>query len=326
MGGFGSRDAENVKVDAVAVTAGIVGEGRNPPIVSTRRAWMLAARVRTLPAAAAPVIVGTGAAIGTGDFAPLPAIAALLGALLLQIGANFANDVFDFERGADTAERLGPTRVTQAGLLTPRQVRTGMSAAFGAATATGLFLVFAGGWPVVLIGLTAILAAIAYTGGPFPLGYHGLGELFVFLFFGLAAVCGTYEVQAHAVHAVAWWAAVPLGALAVAIIVVNNLRDISTDRAAGKRTLAVRLGARATNGEYLTLLGIAYLAPPLMWLTGVASAWVLLAWLSLPLVPALVRRALREHGRVLNGVLAGTARLELVYGLLLGLGLALGAV
>ncbi len=281
--------------------------------------------MRTLPAAAAPVLVGTGAAIGTGDFAPLPALAALVGALLLQVGANFANDLFDFERGADTAARLGPIRVTQAGLLTPRQVRAGMAVVFGAAALVGGYLVAIGGWPVLLIGLTAILAALAYTGGPFPLGYHGLGELFVFLFFGLAAVCGTYAVQAGTVRAVAWWAAVPPGTLAVAIIVVNNLRDLATDRAAGKRTLAVRFGERATEVEYLALIGIAYLVPPLMWLAGVASAWVLLAWLSLPLVPPLIRRVRRERGRVLNGVLAGTARLELLYGLGLALGLALGA-
>ena len=289
------------------------------------RVWMLAARVRTLPAAAAPVVVGTGAAIGTGQFRLFPALAALVGALLLQIGANFANDLFDFLRGADTAERVGPLRVTQAGLLTPRQMRTGMGAVFGAAAVIGVYLIVVGGWPVALIGLTAILAAIAYTGGPFPLGYHGLGELFVFLFFGLAAVGGTYEVQAGTVHPVAWWAAAPIGLLAVAIIVVNNLRDIATDRAAGKRTLAVRLGERWTRAEYIALLAIAYLIPPLMWVTGIAaSAWVLLALFSLPLAPPLIRRLLRERGRALNGVLAGTAQLELVYGLLFALGLALG--
>jgi 1,4-dihydroxy-2-naphthoate octaprenyltransferase len=290
------------------------------------RVWMVAARVRTLPAAAAPVVVGTGAAIGMGQFALFPALAALVGALLLQIGANFANDLFDFLRGADTAERVGPLRVTQAGLLSPRQVRAGMWAVFAAAALIGVYLIAVGGWPVVLIGLTAILAAIAYTGGPFPLGYHGLGELFVFLFFGLAAVGGTYEVQARSVDAVAWWAAVPIGLLAVAIIVVNNLRDIATDRAAGKRTLAVRFGEGATHMEYIALIAIAYAVPPVMWITGVVvSAWVLLPLLSLPLMPSLVRRVLRERGRPLNGVLAGTARLELVYGLLFALGLALGA-
>ncbi len=287
--------------------------------------WMLAARVRTLPAAAAPVMVGTGAAIGAGDFAFFPAMAALAGALLLQIGANFANDLFDFLRGADTAARVGPVRVTQAGLLTPRQVRAGMWTVFAAAALIGVYLIVVGGWPVVLIGLAAILAAIAYTGGPFPLGYHGLGEVFVFLFFGLAAVGGTYYVQAGTMRVAAWWAAVPMGLLAVAIIVVNNLRDIATDRAAGKQTLAVRFGERGTEGEYLALVVMAYLVPVVMWATRAASAWVLLALLSLPLVLPLLRRLRGERGRALNGVLAGTARLELVYGLLFALGLALGA-
>jgi 1,4-dihydroxy-2-naphthoate polyprenyltransferase len=285
---------------------------------------MLAARVRTLPAAAAPVVVGAGAAIGAGHFAFFPAVAALAGALLLQIGANFANDLFDFLRGADTAARVGPMRVTQAGLLAPRQVRVGMWAVFAAAALIGVYLIAVGGWPVVLIGLAAILAAIAYTGGPFPLGYHGLGEVFVFLFFGLAAVGGTYYVQAGAMRAAAWWAAVPMGLLAVAIIVVNNLRDIDTDRAAGKHTLAVHFGERGARAEYTVLVVIAYLMPVAMWATRVASAWVLLALLSLPLVPPLLRRLRGERGRALNGVLAGTARLELIYGLLFALGLALG--
>jgi 1,4-dihydroxy-2-naphthoate polyprenyltransferase len=285
---------------------------------------MLAARVRTLPAAAAPVVVGTGAAIGAGNFAFFPALAALVGALLLQIGANFANDLFDFLRGVDTAARVGPVRVTQAGLLTPRQVRAGMWTVFAVAALIGVYLIRVGGWPVVLIGLAAILAAIAYTGGPFPLGYHGLGEVFVFLFFGLAAVGGTYYVQAGTMRAAAWWASVPMGLLAVAIIVVNNLRDIATDRAAGKQTLAVRFGERGTETEYLTLVVVAYLVPVAMWATRAASVWVLLALLSLPLVPPLLRRLRGERGRALNGVLAGTARLELVYGLLFALGLALG--
>jgi 1,4-dihydroxy-2-naphthoate polyprenyltransferase len=286
--------------------------------------WIIAARVRTLPAAAAPVVVGTGAAIGAGNFAFFPALAALVGALLLQIGANFANDLFDFLRGVDTAARVGPVRVTQAGLLTPRQVRAGMWTVFAVAALIGVYLIRVGGWPVVLIGLAAILAAIAYTGGPFPLGYHGLGEVFVFLFFGLAAVGGTYYVQAGTMRAAAWWASVPMGLLAVAIIVVNNLRDIATDRAAGKQTLAVRFGERGTETEYLTLVVVAYLVPVAMWATRAASAWVLLALLSLPLVPPLFRRLRGERGRALNGVLAGTARLELVYGLLFALGLALG--
>jgi 1,4-dihydroxy-2-naphthoate polyprenyltransferase len=292
----------------------------NPTPLQT---WLLAIRPKTLPAAAAPVIVGTAAALSDSLFKPGPALAALLGALLLQIGANLANDVFDFKKGADTSERLGPLRVTQAGLLSPAQVMAGMWVSFGLAAFIGLYLVAVGGWPVVLIGLLSIAAALAYTGGPFPLGYHGLGDLFVFIFFGLAAVCGTYYVQAGMVSALAWWAAVPVGLLAVAIIVVNNLRDIQTDRAAGKKTLAVRLGERGAQGEYILLLIGAYAAPLLMWLTGVSSLWVGLTWLSLPLAWPLIQMIWHEKGRPLNRALAGTARLELVYALLFSLGLVL---
>jgi len=288
-----------------------------PPL----KIWLLAARPKTLPAAAAPVIVGTAVAISQNVFSFWPALAALLGALLIQIGANFANDVFDFKKGADTTERLGPLRVTQAGLLSPGQVLAGMWLTFGLAAGVGLYLVYVGGWPIVLIGVLSILSAIAYTGGPFPLGYHGLGDLFVFIFFGLAAVGGTYYVQALAVSAAAWWAAVPLGLLSTAILVVNNLRDIDTDRAAGKKTLAVRLGRRGAQIEYLLLLGASYLVPPLMWGLGLASGWIMLSWLSLPTAWPLVRFILHEKGRPLNKALAGTARLELLFGVFFALGL-----
>ncbi len=289
--------------------------------LSLLRIWLLAARPKTLPAAAAPVIVGAAVAVGEGVFAPGPALAALAGALLIQIGANFANDVFDYQRGADTVERLGPLRVTQAGLLTPGQVMTGTAITFGLAVLVGIYLVMVGGWPVVVIGLLAIVAAVAYTAGPFPLGYHGLGDPFVFLFFGLAAVAGTYYVQAGRVSGGALWAAIPMGLLATAILVVNNLRDVETDRAAGKKTLAVRLGAGGARIEYLGLLIGAYGVPPLMWLTGAATPWVLLTWLSLPLTIPLTRMIFLETGPTLNRALAGTARLELIYGLLFSLGL-----
>src|SRR5512133_3920193 len=200
--------------------------------------WTMASRPRTLPAAAAPVIAASAAAFASGHFDPLPALAALLGALLLQIGANFANDVFDYQKGADTAERMGPLRVTAAGLLSPRQVKAGMWVVFGLAALCGLYLALHAGWVVVIIGLLSIVTAIAYTGGPYPLGYHGLGEVAVFLFFGLAAVCGTYYVQALRLDPVAVWTAIPMGLLIVAILVVNNLRDVDTDRATGKMTLA----------------------------------------------------------------------------------------
>lgn len=285
------------------------------------QAWSLGARPKTLPAAAAPVIVGTAVAFSEGVFQAGPAAAALLAALLIQIGTNLANDVFDFKKGADTGERLGPMRVTQAGLLTPEQVTVGMGVTFGLAALLGVYLVIVGGWPILVVGLLSILAGIAYTGGPFPLGYNGLGDLFVFIFFGLAAVCGTYYVQAGFVSPAAFWAALPMGLLATAILVVNNLRDIETDRRAGKRTLAVRLGAKGARGEYLLLLIIAYLAPLVAWLSGVMSVGAVAVWLSIPLTRPLMRAVYHDRGRALNKTLAGTARLELIYALLLSVGL-----
>lgn len=295
-----------------------------PP--SKAKIWWLAARPRTLPAAAVPVIVGTAAAFKDGKFALLPALAALVGALLIQIGANFANDVFDFKKGADTAERLGPTRVTQAGLLTPSEVFSGMWVVFGLAMLTGIYLVFVGGWPIVAIGLCSIAAGIAYTGGPYPLGYNGLGDIFVFIFFGLVAVAGTYYVQALNVGAVAWWAAVPVGLLATAILAVNNLRDVKTDTKAGKRTVAVRFGANFAKAEWVTLVGVAYLVPLLMWIGGVSGPYVLLVVLSIPLAFPLWTIVSKQEGRILNKALGGTAQLELVYGLLFAAGLVISGL
>ncbi len=288
--------------------------------------WWIAARPKTLPAATVPVIVGTAVAIGEKNFSLFPALAALVGALLIQIGTNFANDVFDYKKGADTAERLGPTRVTQAGLLTPSQVMRGMIVVFGLAVLVGVYLVIVGGWPIVLIGLFSIASGIAYTGGPFPLGYNGLGDIFVFVFFGLVAVCGTYYVQAGTVSNAAIWASIPVGLLATSILVVNNLRDIDTDRKVGKKTLAVRLGERGVQSEYVLLLGLSYTIPLLMWLLNVATPWILLSWLSLPLARPLLELVFRQKGRILNKALAGTARLELVFGFLFSLGLIIGRI
>jgi 1,4-dihydroxy-2-naphthoate octaprenyltransferase len=291
------------------------------PSLSKWQIWLLAARPKTLPAS--PAIVGSAVAFSAGNFRLGPAMAALLAALLLQIGANIANDVFDFHRGADTAARLGPLRVTQAGLLTPAEVRRGMWVVFGLAAILGIYLAAQAGWPVVLMGLAAIAAAIAYTGGPFPLGYHGLGEVFVFIFFGLVAECGTVFVQSKGLNSLAWWSAIPVGLLIVNILVVNNLRDIETDRAAGKMTLTVRLGVAAGRGEYMICLVIAYAIPLLMVFLGVGQAWLLLAWLSLPAALPLVRSIYKDRGRPLNNTLAGSGRLALLYGLFYSLGLIL---
>ena len=283
-------------------------------------AWWLAARPRTLPAAAAPVAIGTALAVADGHGAILPATAALAGALLLQIGANLANDVFDFEKGADTEARLGPPRAAQLGLLSTAALRRGTALVFGLAALVGLYLVARGGWPIAALGALSIAAGLAYTGGPYPLGYHGWGDAAVFLFFGVAAVCGTYWVQALALPPRVLGAAVPVGALATAILVVNNLRDIETDRRAGKRTLAVRLGRRAARIEYGLLVIGAYATCALLWWAGSFSAWVLLPCLSLPLALRLVRRIAREDGPSLNDALARTARLELVFALLFSAG------
>ncbi|MCJ7452011.1 MAG: 1,4-dihydroxy-2-naphthoate polyprenyltransferase [Steroidobacteraceae bacterium] len=291
--------------------------------ISARSAWWLAIRPATLTASAAPVLVGAGAAWADGVFAAGPVLAALVGASLLQVGANFANDVFDFERGADNADRLGPQRATQQGWITAAQMKRAMWAAFAGALVIGVYLTSVAGWPVMALGLLSIAAAYLYTGGPKPYGYLGLGDLSVFLFFGFGAVAGTYFVQAQAVSQLVLWASVPIGALATAILVVNNLRDIETDARAGKHTLAVRLGERATRNYYLLLLAVAYLVSPLLWARGLAGAWVMLPWLSLPLALSLAGRMRHERGLALNGCLVKTARLEVVFGLLFAVGLAL---
>jgi 1,4-dihydroxy-2-naphthoate octaprenyltransferase len=283
--------------------------------------WWLAARPRTLTVAAAPVIVGTAAALADGRARPLPAAAALLAALLIQVGTNFANDLFDCEKGADAPDRIGPQRAVQTGLVSAAGMRAGMLAAFAAAALVGLYLVAVGGWPIAAIGALSIAAGIAYTGGPFPLGYRGLGDVTVFVFFGVVAVCGTYYVQALALPPVVVAASFPVGALATGVLVVNNVRDLETDRRAGKRTLAVRLGRRAGRIEYAALLLSAYALLPALWIWGGTSAGVLLALLTLPWALSLIRTvATRTDGPGLNTALAGTAQLGLFFAVLLGAG------
>lgn len=285
----------------------------------------MAARPATLTAAAAPVLVGTACAWAVGGFRPGPAVAALAGALLLQVGANFANDLFDFEKGADTPDRLGPTRVVQAGLLAPGAVRRALVLVFGLATAVGVYLTWVAGPVIIVIGALSIAAALAYTGGPYPLGYNGLGDPAVFLFFGPVAVCGTTWVQAATVPTIAWWAAVPVGAIATAILVVNNVRDVHTDAAAGKRTLAVRFGRRAALREYAALLGAAYLVPVALVAAGTLALPALLPLASVPVAAVLYRRVRAETGRALNPALGGTARLLFLFGVLWAAGIVMGA-
>lgn len=286
-------------------------------------AWILATRPRTLFVGATPVLVGAALAHRSGTFRPLPALAALVGALLLQIGSNLANDVFDYEKGADTAERLGPLRVTQAGLLSPSAMKYGMAVVFSLALLIGVYLTTIAGWPIVIIGLLSIASAIAYTGGPYPLGYNGLGDVFVFLFFGLVAVVGTAWVSSGELSAQAFYAGSAVGALATNVLVVNNVRDVEQDTKAGKRTLIVRFGRRFGELEFIACIAVAYLVPLLFVLLGFATALALLPWATLPLALKLIARVRNERGGALNLVLANTAKLVFLHGLLFALGLAM---
>lgn len=285
------------------------------------RAWVLAARPATLTAALVPVMVGTAVAQASGGMRIGPALAALFGAFMIQIATNFANDVFDHEKGADTEERLGPTRAVQAGLLTPRQVRAGMIATILLAVIAGLYLTSVGGLPIVVIGVLSVLSGLAYTGGPYPLGYNGLGDIFVMIFFGFVAVCGTVFVQTGSVPPLAWLASVPVGAIATNVLVVNNVRDRETDVKANKRTLAVRFGRRMGVIEFVALFALAYLSPVVAVTALHRSPWALLPLLTLPLAVRLSRVLATTEGRPLNACLAGTAKLLLLYGVLFSAGL-----
>jgi 1,4-dihydroxy-2-naphthoate octaprenyltransferase len=306
---------------------------------SPLRIWILAARPATLPAALSGVVVGLGAALSSGaPFRPDTAVGCVAVALLLQVLANFANDLSDHRRGADTPDRAGPTRVAASGLVTERQLEAAIAITIALAGIVGLYLVWVGGAVLLALGVAAVIAALAYTGGPFPYGYRALGEVFVFVFFGLVAVAGTAYLQALELDPLFLVAAIPPGALITAILVVNNLRDIPTDTAAGKRTLAVVLGRERTAVEYAVLLGVAYAVPVALLLArvtgwvpaGASASWppaVLIPLLTLPMTLSLLRtvRDFREP-RELNLVLKGTARLSLWFGVLFAIGLALAGI
>jgi 1,4-dihydroxy-2-naphthoate polyprenyltransferase len=282
----------------------------------------MAARPRTLPAAVAPVLVGTCLAATEGTFKVLTFLAALIGALFIQIGTNLSNDYSDARRGADTEDRLGPVRVTAGGLVPPRQVLVATWVAFGIAVLAGTYLIATAGWELLLVGAASILAGVLYTGGPRPYGYEGLGEVFVFLFFGVVAVAGSYYAQVERLAWEAFVLAVPVGLLAAGILVVNNTRDLETDRRAGKRTLAVRLGRGRSRALFAGMLVLAFLVAPLPWLLGSLSAWLLLSWLAAPLAVAVVRTVrTRTDGPSLNAALARTGLLQLVFCSLLSAGL-----
>jgi 1,4-dihydroxy-2-naphthoate octaprenyltransferase len=259
-----------------------------------------------------------------GGARAVPALAALTGALLLQVASNFANDVYDHERGSDGEGRLGPPRATAMGWIPPSVMKRATFAVLAASAVVGLFLAAEGGWPVLMAGLLAMAAAWAYTGGPWPLGYHGFGDLAVFVFFGLVAVNGTAYVQTLEWSPAAFWASLPVGSLATAILVVNNLRDIETDARSGKRTLAVRLGPGATRAEYASLLAVAYVWPLAAFAAGRAPLAVGLVWASLPAAWSVWRAIATADGAALNPALGSTARLLAVYCALLAAGYLVG--
>lgn len=292
--------------------------------ISKPKAWLLAIRPKTLPAAIVPVVVGSAVAGADGLFVALPAAVALACALLIQIATNLANDYFDFIKGADTEHRLGPTRVVQSGILPPKLVRNVMSLILVVTFILGLYLVSIGGWPILIIGIVSLICAVAYTAGPVPLAYVGLGDVFVFVFFGVVAVTGTYYVQALVWSLSALIASIPIGAISTAILVVNNYRDIETDRSAGKKTLAVRFGRKLSRTQYIGLLSIAYLTPFVQVIALEGALSLLLPLLSLPLAVQLVKVLTRStDGEVLNHALAGTGRLLALYGLLYSAGFLL---
>jgi 1,4-dihydroxy-2-naphthoate polyprenyltransferase len=288
----------------------------------------MAARPRTLPAAIAPVLVGTAASVEiVGDLRrPLAFVAALIGSIFIQIGTNLVNDYSDARRGADAADRLGPVRVTSSGLVAPRRVLLATWLAFAVAVGAGIYLTTVAGWVIIALGAASILAGVLYTGGPRPYGYEGLGEVFVFVFFGLVAVNGSYYVQREELDWLPFGLSLAIGCLATAILVVNNVRDIDTDRRAGKRTLAVRLGRESARGVYAGLLAAAAVALVLTLALNAGPWWPLLGLLAAPLAVRPARAVLtRTDGPALNGALAGTGALLGAFSILVGAGLLIAA-
>ena len=283
--------------------------------------WLLAIRPKTLPAAVAPVLMGTAMALGDGIGHIPAALVCLLTALLLQIGTNLANDYYDFQKGADTQERVGPTRVTQAGLIPPDQVKAAFIGIFALAVLASIYLVTRGGWPIAVLGVAAILSGIFYTAGRYPLGYMGLGDLLVFFFFGPVAVAGTYYVQSLELNAAIIFAGFAPGLMSVAILTVNNLRDIDSDRKSGKNTLAVRFGRGFALSEYLFCVLGACVVPVFIYMFIEDHVLILVSSaISLAVIPTIKTVLTRTEGVALNTALASTARLLLIYSVLFAAG------
>lgn len=283
--------------------------------------WLLAARPKTLPAGIVPVFVGGVMAYSVGKFSLLPFLAALFGSIMIQIGTNFANDLFDFKKATDRSDRIGPTRVTQAGLVTTRQITIATAIAFALATLAGIYLVYIAGWPIVVIGLVSIACGVLYTAGPFALGYIGLGDMFVLVFYGPVALAGTFYVQTLEMSNGIILAGLPFGMISTAILVVNNLRDIDSDKRGRKNTLAVRFGRRFARVEYLLLLIGAAAMPVILYLLQHTGSGVMLASMFLLFaIPSVKSVFSSSDGVRLNKTLASTGRLLIIYGVLFSIG------
>lgn len=282
--------------------------------------WVMASRPKTLPAAMAPVLIGSAMAIESGGFHLLSCLAAVIGALLIQIGTNFANDYYDYKKGADEGERLGPTRVTQSGGVAPNTMRRATYIVFSLALLSGIYLVFRGGWPIVFIGLSSILFGILYTGGPYPLGYNGLADIFVLIFFGPVAVGGTFYVQTLDINNIVLIAGLSPGFFSVAILTVNNLRDIDNDKRVGKKTLAVRCGASFARLEYSASVLLGILIPILIVFLIEDKNYLLISLFSFIAAVPLIKKVYTNKGRELNNVLASTGKLLLLYSILFSIG------
>jgi 1,4-dihydroxy-2-naphthoate polyprenyltransferase len=287
------------------------------------KSWIIASRPRTLPAAVVPVIVGSAAAAYDNKFTILYAAIALICSLLIQIGTNFTNDLYDYLKGADNEKRKGPLRVMVNGLITVNEMKAGIAIVFLTAFILGLYLVYTGGIFVLAIGIASILAGIAYTAGPYPLAYNGLGDLFVFMFFGIVGTVGTYYVQAHSLSLLPFLCSIPVGALITNILVVNNYRDIDEDKAANKNTLAVKFGRDFTRYQFIFLLIFAFIIPIVLFFGFDFKGWVFLPYLTIPIAIKLIRMLYSYNGKELNKTLELTAKLSAIFGLLLSAGILL---
>ncbi|MCF8242682.1 MAG: 1,4-dihydroxy-2-naphthoate polyprenyltransferase [Melioribacteraceae bacterium] len=291
--------------------------------ISKVESWILASRPKTLLAAVVPVLIGTAIAIQDGAFNPAAAFIALLCSVFIQVGTNFVNDLYDFLSGTDKKDRVGPTRVLATGLISVQEMKIGIVLIFLTTFLMGLYLVYLGGWIILLIGILSIFSGIAYTAGPYPLAYNGLGDIFVFIFFGLVGTVGTHYVQALELSKLAIWASIPVGALITNILVVNNYRDADEDKQAGKNTLAVKFGKSFTRIQYLFFMILSYAILFVVYFTYKQSLTIFLPVLSLPMAVMLIKMIFTLKGRELNKTLELTAKLSAIYGVLFAVGLIL---